>query len=655
MVLSALLVAAGYYAGARVGLALSAPPAGISTIWPPNAILLAALLLTPPRWWPWYLLAVLPAHIHVVANYQPGVPPVAMAMQYAGNIVQALLAAAAVRRFGGAPPHFDDLRSVSTFLILACIAAPTVASTLTVYVFTQTGWVTDFWVAWRQRVLTNVVPALTVTPLIVLMVAGGTARLRRVSFGRCLEFGLLTLTLFAVGSLVFGWSAAGHEALPALLYALLPLLLWAAIRFGQAGLSFCLLLVAILSLTNGLAGRGPFLTLTRLENVLALQVFLVAISIPMMLLAAIVKERRGAELALRESQRRYYLATAAGSVGVWDWNLATDEIYVDPALKAILGYADHEIRNHITDWGRRVHPEDADRVMSLAQEHIGGGSSMYEVEHRVIHRDGSIRWFLARGVVVERVDGVAVRMIGTDTDITERKQAEQALRRSSERIRELAGRLISAQEEERRRIARELHDDLNQKVAALSIAISKIRRQLPPSSASMLDDLNRLQGRTSELVDDVRQLSHELHPSALDEAGLVAALRSFAAELSLLEQIEIDLTVPETHHVIPGDVAICIYRVAQESLRNVAKHSGADRAEVVLSVEQETVTLTVHDDGRGFSPERVSQRGGLGLVSIEERVRVLNGRVELDSEPGRGTTLRAHIPMPREVMALTAS
>jgi two-component system sensor histidine kinase UhpB len=648
-----LLVAVGYYLGGLVGLALRAPPAGIATFWPPNAILLAALLLAPSRFWWWYFLAVLPAHLHLVATFQPGVPLVAALAQYTGNVLQAIMAAVLLHRLGGAPPRFDDLRGVSMYMAIAAIAAPVVASALAVCVLTLTGWVTDFWLAWRQRVLTNVVPALTLTPLIVLTFGNGAA-LRRVPAARFIEFGLLAVGVTAASDAIFGWRSAGHEALPALLYALLPLLLWAALRFGQLGLSFCLLIVALVSLANAFLGRGPFSAVSTEGNVLALQVFHVAVSVPLMLLAAIVKERRRTEHALRRSQQRYSLATAAGAVGVWDWNLQTNEIYVDPALKAILGFADNEIRNHLEDWGRRVHPEDAARVMSLAQAHIDGTVPFFEVEHRMLHRDGSIRWFLARGMIAVRENGAALRMIGTDSDITERKRAEQALRRSSERIRELAGRLISAQEEERRRIARELHDDLNQKVAALSIAISNMRRQLPPASDSMRNELSRLQTRTNELVNDVRQLSHELHPAALEDAGLVAVLKSFAAELSRLDGIEIDLTVPEDRQPIPHDIAVCMFRVAQESLRNVVKHSGADRAEVALSVGEGAVTLLVRDDGRGFSVGRARQHGGLGLVSIAERVRLLNGRFDVTSRPGSGTTVRVQVPVRKEVASLSA-
>jgi PAS domain S-box-containing protein len=151
-----------------------------------------------------------------------------------------------------------------------------------------------------------------------------------------------------------------------------------------------------------------------------------------------IEERKRAEESLRESERRYFLATSAGRVGVWDWNLDTNEIYLDPMLKAFLGYEDHEIRNHIDDWGERVHPADQERVMAEATKHLEGASLHYEIEHRMLHKDGSIRWFLARGTAMRDKSGKPYRMLGTDTDITEHKQAEDALREREKRFSDIA-------------------------------------------------------------------------------------------------------------------------------------------------------------------------------------------------------------------------
>ena len=129
---------------------------------------------------------------------------------------------------------------------------------------------------------------------------------------------------------------------------------------------------------------------------------------------------------------RHRRAAAAGGVGFWDWNLATGEIHVDPVLKEMFGYQDHEIRNHLDDWGRLVHPDDAAAVFEQAQAHIAGRTPVYEIEHRMVHRDGSIRWFRARGSLIRDEQGTPVGMTGSDTDITERKRSEEALRQAEE-------------------------------------------------------------------------------------------------------------------------------------------------------------------------------------------------------------------------------
>ena len=197
--LTALLVSAAYYLGGVVGIGLMFPDSPIAIIWPSNAILLAALLLTPVRTWWVYLLAVAPTHQNLVANFQPDVPLLTMLGQIVGNVSQASISALAVRRFVGAPHRFDTLASLTTFILLAAIAVPCVAAALVAYVFLLTGWVSDFWIAWRLRFLANVFATLTITPLIVLTITGGMTAIRRAPLRRYAEFGLLTLGLLAVG------------------------------------------------------------------------------------------------------------------------------------------------------------------------------------------------------------------------------------------------------------------------------------------------------------------------------------------------------------------------------------------------------------------------------------------------------------------------
>ena len=215
-------------------------------------------------------------------------------------------------------------------------------------------------------------------------------------------------------------------------------------------------------------------------------------------------------------------------------------------------------------------------------------------------------------------------------DITERKRAEEELRRSSEQIRELAGKLITAQEEERSRVSRELHDDIIQKVAALAIEISLMKRRY--SGTAACPDSGTRQSATANCHAGRwhRALSRQLHPAVLDHSGVLQAVRSFTGEFSRLEGVEVNLSLPECDEKISREVGMCVYRVVQESLRNVAKHSGAKRADVTLSIDDAEVRLLVKDDGKGFNV--VNARGeGLGMVSIEERVRLCQGDIQITS------------------------
>jgi signal transduction histidine kinase len=209
-------------------------------------------------------------------------------------------------------------------------------------------------------------------------------------------------------------------------------------------------------------------------------------------------------------------------------------------------------------------------------------------------------------------------------------------------------KLITAQEEERKRVSRELHDDVNQKLAVLGMAISKLRQRVPESLGYVSDELSQLENRTYELAQAVHQLSHQLHPSILDHFGLVAALESCCNEFHSHTGIDVKLTVDEIES-IPPDVALCLYRITQESLRNVAKHSGAKSALVKLTYTHDGIQLFISDAGAGFDLHQAKGKGGLGLVSIDERVRMLQGNLRIEAKPGFGTRLLVNIPHSEEV------
>jgi PAS domain S-box-containing protein len=237
--------------------------------------------------------------------------------------------------------------------------------------------------------------------------------------------------------------------------------------------------------------------------------------------------------------------------------------------------------------------------------------------------------------------------------VIKRKRAEQTLREnqsalwaSHARIQDLAGRLITAQEAERSRIAGELHDDVNQQLASLSIALSNVKQQLQNGGgAAVEDELTRLQRRTIQLADVIRSLSHELHPGVLQHAGLVAALKSHCAEFGSQHPIEVTFSAADGLDGIPQDVALCLYRVAQEALGNTAEHASATKARVALNSTEEGLELVIADDGQGFSLAEAQGRGGLGLISLDERVRLVGGHLMINTEPEHGTEVRVQVPL----------
>jgi PAS domain S-box-containing protein len=340
----------------------------------------------------------------------------------------------------------------------------------------------------------------------------------------------------------------------------------------------------------------------------------------------------------KQAEERYLRASVAGRVGVWDWDLKTGEIYVDPELKRLIGYEDDEIQNHIDDWGSKVHPDDAELVMAEATKHLDGVTDRYEVEHRMVHKDGSIRWFLARGTALFDENGRPYRMTGTDTEITEHKEARLALL-------DLGGRLINLQEEERSRIARELHDDVCQRLALLAVELEFAAESSPEPGSELVTKVGEIFQRLKELSSDIHDLSYRLHPRSLERVGLGEAIGNLCRELGQRRRIQLLFKEKNVPDSLGDDVALCLYRVAQESLRNVVKHSRAESANIELCAEEGEIRLTVADFGVGYDSDEVRKRNGLGVISMRERLRVIGGTLLIQSSPGEGTRVEAVVPL----------
>src|SRR5262245_642643 len=227
-----------------------------------------------------------------------------------------------------------------------------------------------------------------------------------------------------------------------------------------------------------------------------------------------------------------------------------------------------------------------------------------------------------------------------------RRRAERAARESAAHIRELAGRLMTSQEEERRRIARELHDGVSQDLAALSIALNALEDGLPEGTPpERRQEVIRLQDRIVALSEAVRHLSHELHPGILQYAGLAVALRSHCRDFEREHGIKVSLREGDDLGTIPSDVALCLYRVTQESLKNAARHAKPSQGSLDLARDGADLTLIISDDGCGFDLAEARSRGGLGLISLDERVRLVRGRLTIDTKPQHGTRIQVVVPL----------
>ena len=349
-------------------------------------------------------------------------------------------------------------------------------------------------------------------------------------------------------------------------------------------------------------------------------------------------ERRQAEAALRENEERLKLAFAGAQEGVWDWNLETGDVVYSSRWKEMLGYADDEIAPHISAWERLLHPDDVDLAKRL-HVHVKAGGETYEGEFRLRHKEGHYVEVLSRGYPVRRTPGgPVVRIVGTHFDLTARKRAEAERARS-----EFLGRLVFAQEDERRRIAREMHDQFGEQLTALALRIRMLKDACGDQHPhrALVDAI----GEIAERLDhDVDQLVWQLRPTALDDLGLRAALANYVQDWSAR------VGIPATLHSsgllddrLPGDVETALYRIAQEALTNVAKHANAGNVEIILERRGSNVLLVVEDDGKGFQPGSERSAHGFGLLGMRERAALVGATLEIESSPGAGTTIFARM------------
>ena len=349
-------------------------------------------------------------------------------------------------------------------------------------------------------------------------------------------------------------------------------------------------------------------------------------------MAVDVTERKEVEERLQESEERFRLVTNTAPVLIW--MAGTDQrcnYFNQPWLR----FTGRSLEAELGDgWTRGVHPDDLESCLNTYARAFDKRGN-FEIEYRLRRYDGQYRWIVDIGVPRFNPDGSFAGFIGSCMDVTERKMAEEALSN-------LSGHLIEAQEEERRRIAREIHDDYNQRLAMLAIDLEELTKT---SSIETGARLHELWNRVGEIGADLHSLSHRLHSSTLERLGLAAGVRAFCQEFSEQQGIHINFVHDNLPRDIPENDALCLFRIVQEALRNVRRHSGADRATVRLEVTGQKLHLAVVDQGHGFDLAGESAEVGIGIRSMEERLRILGGKFEIHSRPAEGTRIDAWLPL----------
>jgi PAS domain S-box-containing protein len=342
------------------------------------------------------------------------------------------------------------------------------------------------------------------------------------------------------------------------------------------------------------------------------------------------------EEQIRASERRLAEAQSIAHLGNWDWHILTNKLFWSDETCRIFGLAPHEFRATYDAFLSLVHPDDREFVQKSIAEALAR-EKPYSIDHRIILKDGSVHYVHEQAETSFDREGKPVCMVGTVQDITDMKRIEEELRA-------LSRRLVEAQENERRTIARELHDEIGQSLTALKMIMVQAARLPEKESAAALNE-----GKTvvSDLMRKVREMSLNLRPSMLDDLGLLPTLiwhfERFTAQTGIRINFEHE-GLRSDHIKLAPEVNTAAYRIVQEALTNIARHAEVDQVDINIELSDNTLSVRIEDRGRGFSPAKLNANASTGLSGMRERVRLLEGRLHIVSAPGKGTRITAELP-----------
>jgi two-component system sensor kinase FixL len=642
---AAVLVFIGYYLGARVGFALTFQPHPISVFWPPNSVLLAALLLTPLRIWWFLLLAAFPAHL--IAELQSQVPPTMVVCWFISNSCEALIGAGLTRYLLRGPLRFDSLQSVAVFCICGAFLGPFLSSFIDAGFVAMNGWgEASYWENWRARFFSNVLTALTLTPAILTWSNFRPIQWRRISSSHALEGSLLFLGLVIASTVVLYNARTNPD--PVLFYVPLPFLLWAVFRFGARATSAAILIVTFLAIWSSAHGHGPFMNDSVEISARSMQMFLIIMAVPIMLLAAGIQERRKAE-------ERFASAFRA----------SPDPISIIRQRDGtLIDVNDHWVKMFGYERKEAIGRTLGDLNLCLSegghlQQLVGltQNKSIREVECAVCTKGGEVRHVSLSADVVEM--GNEPCFIVIIRDITDRKLAEEASRNLAHASRLAAIGELSAS------IAHEINQPLGAILTNADAAELLLESESPPLDEvrKILTDIRNDDLRASEIIRHIRTLTrkHVMHMQSLDVnevAGEVVRLMDPEARrrnVSLCAEL---IAAPA---MILGD-RVHLQQVLVNLLLNgmeaMADTPEAERRLLVHSVTNgdRTVVISVIDSGRGIRPEKLprlfdsffttKENGmGLGLAIARSIIDAHHGRIFAENNSDGGATFRFDLPV----------
>jgi PAS domain S-box-containing protein len=652
--------AVGYYLSTQIAWALCFPDSKVSLFFPPHAVLVSILLVVPTRHWWAYTLAA--ASAHFLATQQAHWPTLYAVHCEVFDAVKCFLAAAGIRIFIRSPLKALTLRDAIVFVIIAVVLVPFGAAFWGAVLTVHHGFGAHYWIEWRNLGISNAVTAVVLVP--ALLLAAHHLFIRRPkapSPRRVLEAALLVACTVAVGTFVFDQTHAGPGTSPALLYTPIPLLIWAALRFGLGGISVSMLIITFQAIWGTMRGHGPFLDQTPVENALALQLFLLMTATPLMLLAVVIEEERRSKEALRERKDLMGLAAEATNLAMWVWDVSGKDWRMTEQGRSLLGLKPDA---HI-DYAailNCVHPEDRaarEHAIKRALETRG----KYDLEYRVQHPDGAVRWIHGLGRCVEPSDGTGLKLFGVSMDVTARKQAEAAAAREREELGHLSRVALVGE------MAASLAHELNQPLTAMITNASAAQRFLACDNVDLQElreiltdiasDGHRASGVIRGIKDMVRKV--EDNRAVVDVNTLIAGVVRLANPDAHARHCELTTHLKRELPPVLAD-PVQLQQVLLNLVINAfdAMHaSPRDQSRVEIEsrrVDARTIEVSVRDRGPGLpadAPARVFERFystkrdgmGMGLAIARSIVEAHAGTLDAENAPGGGARFWFRIPV----------